>query len=81
MSEKKQTYTVLHDGGEDVGEKNVRPYETFQSVPSKEIDAKVEKGFLAKGELSAAEKKLSRVRNKRPLKRLNSKVNDEQPNK
>lgn len=58
MSEKKQTYTVLHDGGEDVGEKNVRPYETFQSVPSKEIDAKVEKGFLAKGELSAAEKEV-----------------------
>lgn len=49
MSEKQTTYTVLHDKGERVGGKNIRPYETFKAVPTKELDEKVKKGYLREG--------------------------------
>jgi hypothetical protein len=45
-AEKKIKYQVMHDKGEWINGKNVRPYETFTSVPNEELDKKVKMGFL-----------------------------------
>lgn len=46
---KQETFTVMHDKGEFVGGKNIRPYETFKSVMTDELQEKVDKGFLFLG--------------------------------
>lgn len=64
---KKETFTVMHELGEKVDGTNVRPYETFQSVMTPELEEKVKKGYLVKGVLkssSSGSSKKSKARHK-----------------
>jgi hypothetical protein len=61
----KETYTVMHDRGEDVDGKNVRPYETFKADPTPELDEKVAKGYLqTKASITPSKKKAAKKRAK-----------------
>jgi len=57
---KQETFTVMYDKGEVVNGVNIRPFKTFKSVMTPDLQNKVDKGWLVKG--TVKEEKLKAVR-------------------
>lgn len=57
---KVQTYTVMHSGVEKIDGKKVKPYQSFTTAPTEELEEKVKKGWLIHGEFNPESPKSSR---------------------
>jgi hypothetical protein len=71
MPEKMVTFTVMHDKGEKIDGKKIRPYETFRAIMTPDYQEKVKKGFLVIGtvkEESETPKSTSRRSSKKAKK-------------